>query len=85
MPNCCRASLASLACASGASVARAAAAAVENANIALLTITTTIGCSATSTMVNVPCSPCAVGSRAVTVPQVTAAATVHKKLSRLAF
>ena len=63
-------------------LSKAVSKAVENAKSPLLAITTTIGCS---TMVNVQCSPCAVGSRAVAIPQVTAAATVHRKLSRLAF
>lgn len=76
-PTAAASSLASLASESGASVAsEAAATAVENAKIAAITMTTTMGCTATSTVVNVPCASCAVGSRAVAVPQV-AAATVH--------
>ena len=62
-------------------LSKAVSTAVENAKSALLAIATTIDCSATSTT----CSPCAVASRAVAVPQVTAAATIHRKLSRLAF
>lgn len=73
-PTAAASSLASLAKASGAPACeKAAAAAIESAEVAALTATAPSGATATSTVVNVPCSACAAGSRAVAVPQVAAA------------
>lgn len=73
-PTAAASSLASLAKASGAPACeKAAQAAIETAAVAALTMTAPNGATASSTVVNVPCSACAAGSQAVAVPQVAAA------------
>jgi len=74
-PTAAASSPASLAKASGAPACeKAAQAAIESAQVSALTITAPAGATATSTVVNVPCSACSAGSRAVAVPQVAAVA-----------
>lgn len=70
-PTAAASSLSSLGRTSGAEACSSAAAvAVENAQVAAVTVTAPAGSTATATVVNVPCSSCPAGSKAVAVPQV---------------
>jgi len=73
-PSAAASSLARLAQASGAPACqKAVAEAIDKAQVAAVTITAPAGSTASSTVVNVPCSSCPARSKAVAVPQVAPA------------